>query len=278
MDEQERLTNLQGIAESLGLDSNLLDLNQLEKLVSSTLNTGTLTSLQDKAKSATDMMEFFLKKMSPEQAQFFMGRKGHEFQGANAISFSRYVDIPVGDKNLIGVSEYQSDLRRHLKKGLNKTKDVADIEVYPNMAKRDDELKQNMIKNVIYGAAKMEKDGVVLPGMMSNKAVLYTDVAKQAKAALKDMGLNKNNLTIIDPRKVYDPKKIDDKLMEMYSGMIDSSEATRVRTIEDIPVDIKEDLLAKLSPYVIYLPKKERSQIMQTGVPYAKGGLVEKKY
>lgn len=278
MDEQERLTNLQGIAESLGLDSNLLNLNQLEKLVSSTLNTGTLTSLQDKAKSATDMMEFFLKKMSPEQAQFFPGRKGHEFQGANAISFSRYVDIPVGDKNLIGVSEYQSDLRRHLKKGLNKTKDVADIEVYPNMAKRDDELKQNMIKNVIYGAAKMEKDGVVLPGMMSNKAVLYTDVAKQAKAALKDMGLNKNNLTIIDPRKVYDPKKIDDKLMEMYSGMIDSSEATRVRTIEDIPADIKEDLLAKLSPYVIYLPKKDRSQIMQTGVPYAKGGLVEKKY
>ena len=278
MDEQERLTNLQGIADSLGLDSNLLDLNQLEKLVSSTLNTGTLTGLQAKAKEATDMMEWFVRKMSPEQAQFFPGRKGHEFQGANAISFSRYVDIPVGDKNLIGVSEYQSDLRRHLKKGGERTKNVSDIEVYPKMEKRDDELKQNMIKNVIYGAAKMEKDGVVLPGMMSDKAVLYTDVAKQAKAALKDMGLSKNNLAVIDARKVYDPKKIDNKLMEMYSGMIDSSEAGRVRTVNDIPADIKEDLLAKLSPYVIYLPKKDRSQIMQIGVPYAKGGFVEKKY
>ena len=278
MDEQERLQNIQKIAESLGIDTQLMRLPELENEVNTALNLSQRALIKEKAKQDTEMMEFFLEKMSPKQAQFFRGRAPHEFQGANAISFSRYVDIPVGDKNLIGVSEYQSDLRRHLKKGLDKTKSVTDIEVYPNMVKRDDELKQNMIKNIIYGAAKMEKDGVVLPGMMSKKAVLYTDVAKQAKVALKDLGLDTKNIKKINAEQVYDKQKLEYKLVEMYSGMIDTKEANRIFSVKDIPEEIKLDLIQQLSPYVVYLPKKDRSKILQTGIPYAKGGLVEKKY
>jgi hypothetical protein len=278
MDEQERLQNIQGIAESLGIDTQLMKLPQLEDEVNLALSLSQKGLIKEKAQQATEMMEFFVTKMSPKSAQFFQGRKGHEFQGADAISFSRYVDIPVGDLNLIGVSEFQSDLGRHFRKGLEKTKQVTDLEVYPNMAKRDDEMKQNMIKNVLYGAAKIGKDGVVLPGMMSPKAILYTDVAKQAKVALKDLGLDTKNIKRINAEQVYDKQKLEQKLVEMYSGMVDTKDAGRIFSAKDIPEEIKMDLVQQLSPYVVYLPKKDRSKILQTGIPYAKGGLVEKKY
>jgi hypothetical protein len=279
MSLQEQINSLDKIANKLGLDTTLLKPEQVEREVSSALFQARRYG-GEQAAVARNQLNSFIQELAPPEHKFFTGRLAHEFQGANALGFSRYADLNVDGKNMIGISELQSDLRRSLKKdrtsALGKASREAEaIEMFPNMEKRPEVITQNLIKNSIYAAAKMDKDGLVLPGMMSKKPELYTSVNKNAKAALKDMGLDTSYLKRVDPTKVYDKKLLEEKMISHYNKEL-ANNGNEIYDFSKIPHQDQDYLLDYFSPYAIYLPKKERKSIIQYGIPYAKGGMVDK--
>jgi len=279
MSTGQQIRELDELAKIMGVDTVLLTPEQAQQKISSTIS-GSLNG--DQAKVA-DLLKTQLKRFildaSPEKNKFFIGRNQHEFQGANAIGFSRYADVDVDGKNMMGISEFQSDLRRSLKETRSSptgkaSREAEAIEMFPNMEKRPEVITQNLIKNAIYAAAKMDKDGIILPGMMSKKAELYTSVNKHAKAALKDMGLDTSYLKRVDPTKVYDKNILEEKMLSHYNNGVDTG--NEVYFFDKLPYEEQQYLLDYFSPYSIYLPKKERKSIIQYGIPYAKGGMVDK--
>jgi hypothetical protein len=279
MSTGQQIRDLDELAKIMGVDTVLLTPEQAQQKISSTIS-GSLNG--DQAKVA-DLLKTQLKRFildaSPEKNKFFIGRNQHEFQGANAIGFSRYADVNVDGKNMMGISEFQSDLRRSLKETRSSptgkaSREAEAIEMFPNMEKRPEVITQNLIKNAIYAAAKMDKDGIILPGMMSKKAELYTSVNKHAKAALKDMGLDTSYLKRVDPTKVYDKNILEKKMLSHYNDGVDTG--NEVYFFDKLPYEEQQYLLDYFSPYSIYLPKKERKSILQYGIPYAKGGMVDK--
>ena len=278
MSSQEQINLLDKIANNLGLDTTLLKPEQVEKQISSAIFQARQYGAEDAA-VARNQLNNFIQELAPPEHKFFAGRRSHEFQGANALGFSRYVDLDVGGKNLMGISEFQSDLRRNLKQNraspTGKASPEAEaIEMFPNMEKRPEVVTQNLIKNAIYAAAKLGKDGVVLPGLMSARPDLYVNIQKQVKAALKDMNLDQSLLGKIDAEKVYDRNKLKEKVLARYNDEVDTSE--EVLFYKDIPLERSEFLTIMMDPYVVNLPNKVRNGILQYGIPYAKGGLVEK--
>jgi hypothetical protein len=279
MDTQEQISVLDKIADGLGIDTTLLKPEQVEKQISASIFDALNYGAREAAE-ARNQLNSFIQELAPQEHKFFTGRLAHEFQGANALGFSRYADIDIDGKNFMGISELQSDLRRSLKESrLSATgkasREAEAIEMFPNMEKRPEVITQNLIKNAIYAAAKLDKDGLILPGMMSNKPTLYTSVNKQAKAALKDMGLDTSYLKRINPTKVYDKKLLEEKMVGYYNNnMVDTG--NEIYDFNKIPYQDQDYLLDYFSPYAVYLPKKERKSILQYGIPYAKGGMVDK--
>ena len=274
----QQISTLDKIAEGLGIDTTLLRPEQVEKQISAALFQARRNGAQE-AELTKIHLNRFIQELAPPEHKFFSGRPSHEFQGANALGFSRYVDLDVGGKNLMGISEFQSDLRRNLKQNraspTGKASPEAEaIEMFPNMEKRPEVVTQNLIKNAIYAAAKLGKDGIVLPGMMSNRPDLYVNIQKQVKAALKDMNLDQSLLGKIDAEKVYDRDKLKEKVLARYNDEVDTGK--EVLYYNDIPLERSEFLTIMMNPYVINLPNKVRNGILQYGIPYAKGGLVEK--
>jgi len=278
LDPQDQINLLDKIADNLGVETTLLKPEQVERQVQAALYKVRQYGAIEAAEARNALKQFVIE-VAPQEQRFFPGRTFHEFQGANALGFSRYVDLNVDGKNLMGISEFQSDLRRNLKQTRTSptgkaSREAEAIEMFPGMEKRPEVVTQNLVKNAIYAAAKLDKDGVVLPGLMSNRPDLYVNIQKQAKAAMKDMNLNPNNLKVIKGSSVYDPGKLEEKILARYNNEVDT--VKQVDSFDKIPPNDADYFMAEMSPYVIYLPKNVRNSILQYGIPYAKGGLVEK--
>jgi muramidase (phage lysozyme) len=112
----------------------------------------------------------------------------------NPISFSRFVEftpnqaenlqisMPDQDRGVIMFLELQSDRQ----KAVRLADDVE--EAFPGMAKLPQVTQQLMIKNAIYGGAKMNKGLVLFPGSDSKQAQLYDKLGPNLKQVIKDLG------------------------------------------------------------------------------------------